>query len=52
MHITYAEWLTPNRRQITGVGLTPDFEAGITDDDRNNGRDPQLDRAIEWLKAN
>jgi carboxyl-terminal processing protease len=52
VHITYAEWLTPNRRQINGVGLTPDFEAGITDDDRNNGRDPQLDRAIEWLRAN
>ncbi|MBN1135823.1 MAG: S41 family peptidase [Anaerolineae bacterium] len=52
VHITYADWLTPNRRQITGVGLTPDFEAGITDDDRNNGRDPQLERAIEWLKGN
>ena len=52
VHITYAEWLTPNRRQITGVGLTPDFEAGITDDDRANGRDPQLDRAVEWLKQN
>ena len=52
VHITYAEWLTPNRRQITEVGLTPDFEATITDDDRNNGRDPQLDRAIEWLKEN
>jgi len=52
VHITYADWLTPNRRQITGVGLTPDFEASITDDDRNNGRDPQLDRAIEWLKGN
>jgi len=52
VHITYADWLTPNRRQITGVGLTPDFEAGITEDDRANGRDPQLDRAIEWLKQN
>jgi carboxyl-terminal processing protease len=52
VHITYAEWLTPNRRQITGMGLTPDVEAGITDDDRANGRDPQLDRAIEWLKQN
>jgi len=52
VHITYADWLTPNRRQITGVGLAPDFEAGITDDDRNSGRDPQFDRAIEWLKEN
>jgi len=52
VHITYAEWLTPNHRQITGVGLTPEFQAGITDDDRANGRDPQLDRAIEWLNQN
>jgi len=52
VHITYADWLTPNHRQITGVGLTPDFEVGITDDDRSNGRDPQLDRAIQWLKEN
>lgn len=52
VHITYADWLTPNRRQITGVGLEPDFEVGITDDDRANGRDPQLDRAVEWLEQN
>jgi carboxyl-terminal processing protease len=52
VHITYADWLTPNHRQITGIGLTPDFEATITDDDRNNSRDPQLDRAIQWLKEN
>lgn len=51
VHITYADWLTPNRTKITGVGLTPDIEVAITDDDRSQGRDPQLDRAIEQLKT-
>jgi carboxyl-terminal processing protease len=49
VHITSAKWLTPDRNQIDGEGLTPDFEVGITDDDRNQGRDPQLERAIEYI---
>lgn len=49
VHITYAKWITPKRRQIDGEGLSPDLEISITDDDRNEGRDPQLERAIEYL---
>jgi carboxyl-terminal processing protease len=49
VHITYAKWITPKRRQIDGEGLMPDVEISITDDDRNEGRDPQLERAIEYL---
>jgi carboxyl-terminal processing protease len=49
VHITSAQWLTPNRHQISGVGLTPDVAVGITDDDRSQGLDPQLDRAVEYL---
>jgi carboxyl-terminal processing protease len=51
VHITSAEWLTPNRHQITGEGLTPDLEIAITEEDRNEGRDPQLARAIEYLTS-
>jgi carboxyl-terminal processing protease len=51
VHITYAKWITPNRRQIDGEGLMPDLEVPITDDDRSQGRDPQLARAIEYLTA-
>jgi carboxyl-terminal processing protease len=51
VHITYAKWLTPNRRQIDGQGLQPSLDVGITDADRNAGLDPQLDRAIEYLLA-
>ncbi|HSD83830.1 MAG TPA: S41 family peptidase, partial [Anaerolineae bacterium] len=46
LHVTVAEWLTPNGRQITGQGLQPDMVVDLTGDDAANGRDPQLDRAI------
>jgi carboxyl-terminal processing protease len=52
VHITSAKWLTPNRHQIDGQGLTPDLEVAISDDDRSQGRDPQLQRAIEYLQEN
>jgi carboxyl-terminal processing protease len=51
VHITYAKWLTPNRRQIDGNGLQPNLQVPITDADRNSGNDPQLKRAIEYLIA-
>ena len=49
VHITFADWLTPNRRKITGVGLSPEFQVAISDEDRSQGKDPQLDRAIQAL---
>jgi len=51
VRITIARWLTPNGRTIHGVGLTPDYEVPITNDDITAGRDPQLDKAIEVLKS-
>ncbi|MBN1642815.1 MAG: S41 family peptidase [Anaerolineae bacterium] len=50
VHVTNARWLTPNRQEIDGVGLTPDVVVEITDQDRQEQRDPQLDRAIERLQ--
>jgi carboxyl-terminal processing protease len=49
VHVTSAQWLTPNRHQISGQGLTPDLEVTISDEDRSQGHDPQLERAIEYL---
>lgn len=49
VHITAAKWLTPKRRQIDGQGLTPDLEIAISEEDRNQGRDPQLEGAIDYL---
>jgi carboxyl-terminal processing protease len=49
VHITASKWLTPNRRQIDGHGLVPDQEVSTTEEDRAQERDPQLERAIEYL---
>jgi len=46
LHVTVAQWFTPNRQQITGHGLVPDIAVGRTPDDVQAGRDPQLDRAV------
>jgi carboxyl-terminal processing protease len=49
VRITIAYWLTPNERQIHEIGLTPDVEVPLTDEDVAAGRDPQLEKAIELL---
>lgn len=48
--LTVAEWYTPLERAINEVGVSPDIEIELTEDDFNNDRDPQLDRALELLK--
>jgi carboxyl-terminal processing protease len=49
VRVTIAKWLTPDERTIQDTGLTPDVEVEITDEDRQNDLDPQLDKAIEVL---
>lgn len=49
IRITVARWLTPKERQINEIGLKPDVEIPLTEDDLKAGRDPQLDKAIEIL---
>ena len=44
-------WLTPNRQQIDKLGLKPDIVVNITAADRDAGRDPQLAKALAWLKG-
>lgn len=51
LYVTTARWLTPDRHLIEGVGLIPDIEVEITEEDIASGRDPQLERAIEYLQA-
>src|SRR5205814_2260528 len=48
IHVTIAEWLTPNMTQITGKGLTPDMQVTITTDDQKAGVDSQLQAAIAY----
>jgi carboxyl-terminal processing protease len=50
VHVTIAHWLTPNGTDIHEVGIEPDIAVPpATADDRKAGRDPQFDRAIEFL---
>jgi carboxyl-terminal processing protease len=49
LRVTVARWFTPNDREIHGVGLEPDIEIELTEQDILDERDPQLDRAIEYL---
>lgn len=48
--VTIAEWLTPKKREINKVGVKPDVEVSLTEDDAKNKRDPQLDKALDLLK--
>jgi carboxyl-terminal processing protease len=50
LKVTIANWLTPNGNLITGVGLEPDIAVPVTDEDREAGVDPQVQKAIEVLK--
>lgn len=50
LKITVAKWLTPSGHSIMDDGLEPDVKVEITNDDVDNGRDPQLDKALELLK--
>ncbi len=51
VRVTIARWLTPKERQINKIGLTPDVEVKLTDEDLANNRDPQLDKAVEILHS-
>lgn len=50
LHITIATWFTPKHTQIEGAGLQPDIAVPLTDEDIQKAIDPQLDRAIDYLK--
>lgn len=50
LKITVANWLTPKGQLIEGLGLEPDIRVEMTDEDYAEGRDPQLERAIEVAK--
>ncbi len=49
LKVTVARWLTPSGRSISNGGLTPDIEVDRTRDDFTAGKDPQRDRAIQFL---
>lgn len=50
LKVTIANWLTPKGELIAGKGLAPDVEVKMTEKDYEEGKDPQLDKAIEIIK--
>lgn len=50
LRVTIAEWLTPKKREINKIGIKPDLEVKISDEDIASNRDSQLDEAIKLLK--
>jgi carboxyl-terminal processing protease len=48
--LTIARWLTPDKRWIHGVGLTPDVVVDVPAD-TPAGSDPTLDKALQVLDA-
>lgn len=50
VRVTIARWLTPDKRQIHGIGLEPEVGVEITESDFAAGRDTQLEKAVEILR--
>ncbi len=50
LKITIAKWLTPKGELISKKGLEPDIKVEFTEEDYDQGRDPQKEKAIEILK--
>lgn len=50
LKVTIARWLTPNGNLITDKGLEPDIKIETTLKDETQGKDPQLEKALEILK--
>jgi len=51
LKITVAKWLTPKGEVLTDKGLEPDIKVEMTEEDYEENRDPQLEKAIEFIKG-
>jgi len=51
LRVTIAHFFSPLNRDINEVGVSPDIEVKFTEEDIAQKRDPQLDRAVEFLKT-
>lgn len=47
LHVTVAKWLTSKKEWVHNVGIEPDIVVEITSDDTHQGKDPQLQKALE-----
>ena len=50
LKVTIASWYTPNGKNISKEGITPQTVVPLSDADFAAGRDPQKDKALELLR--
>jgi carboxyl-terminal processing protease len=51
LYVSVAKWLTPDGVQIDGVGIRPDIEIQLSDEDIDVRRDVQLWKALDVLRG-
>jgi carboxyl-terminal processing protease len=51
LYVSIAKWLTPKGTQIDGVGIRPDVDIVLSDDDIDQRRDVQLFKAVDILRG-
>ena len=50
LHVVFQQWVLPSGRVISAdEPITPDIEIDLNEDDFLNRRDPQIDKAIEYI---
>jgi carboxyl-terminal processing protease len=49
LQVTEQRFVSPSGTQLDGVGVTPDVQVDLTDEDLQNDRDPQLAKALETI---
>ena len=49
LQVTEQRFVSPSGAQLDGVGVTPDVQVDMTDEDLENDRDPQLGKALEVI---
>ena len=50
LKVTVSKWYTPNGKNITESGITPDIIVKLTEKEAQAGQDPQQDRALSILR--
>lgn len=51
LRVTVAHFFSPQDHEINDVGIAPDIQVDVTDADVAAKRDPQLDRAVQFLQS-
>jgi carboxyl-terminal processing protease len=49
LQVTEQRFVSPSGAPLDGVGVTPDVQVDMTDEDLENDRDPQLGKALEVM---